>query len=79
MTDERYRFLMNDELAGLTHDEVKEGWHFCSEWDGLLVGPGCAELSCCHCWPQDNAVYKTIPPEEQGDFNEPPDTKDPLS
>ena len=26
-----------------TPQEVAEGWHFCPEWDGLLVGPGMIE------------------------------------
>jgi hypothetical protein len=39
MTDERWKFLMSLEGldAFLTEQEIKEGWHFCSEMDGLLA------------------------------------------
>lgn len=40
MTDERYNFLMRSDEYRLTDEEWKEGWHFCVEWDSLLVGPG---------------------------------------
>lgn len=33
--------------AQLTAAEVAEGWHWCDEWDYLLVGPGSAE-PCSH-------------------------------
>ena len=37
MTEERYNHLMKfDCEENLTQDEVKEGWHFCLEFDGLL-------------------------------------------
>ncbi len=49
MTDERWRELMNDESKKLTPEELAEGWHFCWDWDGLLVGPGMDELEMCHC------------------------------
>jgi len=42
MTDERYHQL-NDwttpNTSLLTLEEKNQGWHFCWEWDGLLVGP----------------------------------------
>ena len=37
MTEERYNELMRDENAKLTEEEMDEGWHFCLEFDGLLV------------------------------------------
>jgi hypothetical protein len=37
MTDERWLQLMNSDTEPLTEQEVKEGWHFCPEWDGLLM------------------------------------------
>ena len=39
MTDERWEKLMADQKASLTKEEIKAGWHFCYEYDGLLVGP----------------------------------------
>lgn len=50
MEDARWRSLMADEGLTLTEDELKEGWHFCHEWDGLLVGPGMKEGEVCRCF-----------------------------
>jgi hypothetical protein len=35
----RYNELMRG-TASLTQDEVTQGWHFCPDWDFLLIGPG---------------------------------------
>lgn len=48
MTPERYQQLMDDEDP-LSDEEIAEGWHFCYDWDGLLVGPGMEETGCCSC------------------------------
>lgn len=37
MTDQRYREIEADINATLTKQELDEGWHFCMEFDGLLV------------------------------------------
>ena len=37
MTTGRYNELLNNLELSLTMDEIKEGWHFCNEFDGLLV------------------------------------------
>jgi hypothetical protein len=37
MTDERYKEIEGDITAELTQEEMDEGWHFCMEFDGLLV------------------------------------------
>lgn len=51
MAQERYKELMDEEkLLPLTKEEVEDGWHFCSDWDGLLVGPGMDEYhEFCFC------------------------------
>lgn len=53
MTEERWKALMMEGDARLSPSEVAEvaeGWHWCPEWDYLLIGPGMEmELSCCHC------------------------------
>jgi len=49
MTSERYWELEGFYDGKLTEEEVKEGWHFCPDWDGLLVGPGMSEHECCTC------------------------------
>jgi len=40
----------------LTEQEMYEGWHFCSDWGYMLVGPGMPELKTCTC--------RTIPKEK---------------
>ena len=50
MTDDRWRELMNDPNGRISPEELAEGWHWCPDWDDLLVGPGTAmELTCCMC------------------------------
>lgn len=44
MTDERYRELWNTPSLSLSKEEIKIGWHWCNEFDGLLVGPGMEEF-----------------------------------
>jgi hypothetical protein len=48
MPEERYRELERG-AAELSPDEIEDGWHWCNEFDGLLVGPGMEELKYCHC------------------------------
>ena len=43
----RYWSLMASDEERLTAEEIAAGWHFCMEWDGLLVGPGMEELEMC--------------------------------
>lgn len=49
MTHERFDALMTDDALELTPAEIIEGWHFCVEFDGLLVSPRCDEFQCCRC------------------------------
>ena len=60
MEEMRYN-LISEDCASLADDEVAAGWHFCCEFDGLLVGPGMGELRVCRCLPSLHPVYKTIP------------------
>lgn len=50
----------------LTPAEIAAGWHFCNEFDGLLVGPGMGELTVCHCLPIGHPAYQTTPPDDGG-------------
>lgn len=43
MTETRWRELMDNQELKLTGDEMQEGWHWCPEWDDLLVGPETGE------------------------------------
>ncbi len=49
MTNERYMALERNRSLSLTHRELEEGWHFCVDWDGMLVGPGMDALAGCLC------------------------------
>ena len=41
---------LNKPDAQLTYSEMKLGYHFCPDWDYMLVGPHCKEeWDCCHC------------------------------
>ena len=49
MNKKRYKELMNNIELKLTEEEIKEGWHFCEEWDGLLIHKSWKEAECCIC------------------------------
>lgn len=48
MNRERYIELDNSG-TGLTEEEYNQGWHWCGEWDDMLVGPGTIEATVCSC------------------------------
>lgn len=59
-----------DSEVYLTQREIEDGWHFCPEWDMLLIGPGCRELEVCVCpqIPNEAKLHPTVdifPDEEQ--------------
>lgn len=54
MTPERYRELSRNMAAALTPEEVAAGWHFCCDWDGLLINDEYPEAECCTCGPSPN-------------------------
>lgn len=44
------RFLELDRSGqGLTKEEWDKGYHWCLEWDDMLVGPGSLEALVCSC------------------------------
>lgn len=49
MTDKRYHQLMDSAAECLTPAERRAGWHFCNEWDGMLIHPSHLEADCCNC------------------------------
>lgn len=49
MKDERYLELERNPKAALTDDEIAEGWHFCEEWDGMLINDKWPEAEVCLC------------------------------
>lgn len=49
MTEARFSELSDDSSLCLTTQEVKEGWHFCDEMDGLLANLNEKDGDCfCH-------------------------------
>ena len=50
MPRERWIELMANDDLQLTPEEVAGGWHWCNDFDGLLVGPGMGERENCHCF-----------------------------
>jgi hypothetical protein len=63
MTKERYFFAMRGQLM-LTDEEASEGWHYCADFDGLLVGPGMGELHSCACSGAEIAKARAAQPVE---------------
>ncbi len=54
MTQARFDFLMQpfddeDFIVMLTAEELKNGWHWCDEWDGLLIHTDDIEFQHCKC------------------------------
>ena len=47
MTDDRWQEVEFG-LSKLTPEEIESGWHFCPEWDYLLIGPGMGEKCDCN-------------------------------
>jgi len=49
MSNARYAALMDSDSLLLTQEEKDAGYHFCHDWDGLLVGLGTMEWDGCTC------------------------------
>ena len=53
MTHERFDYLMQpfdgDESTMLTAIELARGWHWCDNWDGLLIHKDDVEFKHCKC------------------------------
>jgi len=52
MTRERYLELERTADLRLTPEEIAAGWHFCWDWDGLLIHDSDPEADACGCRPQ---------------------------
>lgn len=50
MNPERMRELEFGSDTQLTDDEVELGWHFCADWDFMLISKDSPEFEIeCHC------------------------------
>jgi hypothetical protein len=47
MNNERY--FEAEKEGKVTQEEFEQGWHFCIEWDDMLIGPGTEEALMCYC------------------------------
>lgn len=47
MTQDRYDALMRDDQLDLTDEEVADGWHFCVDFDLLLLKVGGVDGCTC--------------------------------
>lgn len=46
MTERRFCELMDNDDAKLSEEEIKQGWHFCMEFDGLLYNSNDEAFTC---------------------------------
>ena len=49
MDNKRWCELERDGNARLTQEELAQGWHFCPDWDFMVVGPGMDAIESCTC------------------------------
>ena len=33
----------------LTPEEISAGWHYCRDWEWVLIGPGNSKMDSCNC------------------------------
>ena len=81
MPIERYKCLMEGTgpCIRLSEDEMKEGWHFCAEWDDLLIHADSDEFHFCSC--SHMKKFKTLEREQayQDRWNKPNEALDRLA
>jgi hypothetical protein len=41
--------MENSDYDALTPEEISEGWHYCYDLKGKLIGPGFPEMEDCNC------------------------------
>jgi hypothetical protein len=41
--------MENSDYDALTTEEISEGWHYCYDLKGKLIGPGFLEMNSCEC------------------------------
>ena len=49
MNKDRYHELMTNTSLQLTENEINEGYHFCYDWDGLLIHKNDEKFKFCIC------------------------------
>lgn len=72
MNEQRYWWLMNDAVSngGLTKQEMRDGWHFCPDFDGLLCHFGVTPvLKTCTCTPWTEDQVERFGDDDQPTFD----------
>ncbi len=62
---DRWRHL-NKTGEALTPQEIAAGWHYCHDWDGLLIHPGDPEAECCSCRPEADQSLEPAEGHQKG-------------
>lgn len=47
--NEQVRQAIEVGLLHLNDNDISRGWHFCPDWDGMVIGPGMPEMDGCTC------------------------------
>lgn len=50
--------MENSDYDALTPEEISEGWHYCYDLNGKLIGPGFPEMEDCNCKINKNIHYQ---------------------
>lgn len=58
MSCDRY-LALEQGTAALTPEEIADGWHFCLDWDCMLIHPSHPEFEACACAGGDAYRAKT--------------------
>jgi NTP pyrophosphatase (non-canonical NTP hydrolase) len=67
MSAERWKALTFGDEDKLTPEELAEGWHWCCEFDGLLIHPRSPEMEFCKCFRDDRFFIGCIQRRSKGD------------
>lgn len=49
MSKERWEFLERNIASHITQDDIDNGWHFCEDWDCMLIHKSWPEMESCTC------------------------------
>lgn len=56
----RYHSLQWTEEGSLTQEEIDAGWHWCYEWDDMLIHPNMPEYAHCTCKGNEELAKKAF-------------------
>ena len=47
--NEQVRQAIEMGILVLNENDISRGWHFCPDWDDMVIGPGMPEMEACTC------------------------------